>query len=357
MQAGKVKRSRMTSETVNRLNSYIVLGVFIKSKYLVRDGSSAELTCPLFAAVDPNSARADELRKLLDVVAGQAMDEAGRISEPIVKDEMAIVDFLTAKANNTAGSNVRNSAPFPPYSHILPIQKPLQPSKQMRQEPSPLRGRSDSIEQKPAINRQGSQASDWSGGDPAWSFVAPGMAQIDVHHPFAQQPQSSNALNNSPNQRMPRPLRPPQSGRQRSDSRNSGNESPPTNLLSAPSTLGYQPSYTQSPPQPQGSPLRHQESLLRTAFGNGSTSNVSEAMPSGHGLAEQAYTNADMHSFGQSQDDPSLNLFSDPWLDSAYAMLGIGSESNTGRAPGDGEFNPFELSQFGQSGTDNRDSE
>jgi hypothetical protein len=63
-------------------------------------------------AVEPNSARAEELRRLLDVVAGLTPDELGRISEPIVKDELAIVEFLTQRANDpSTNTDISNSAP------------------------------------------------------------------------------------------------------------------------------------------------------------------------------------------------------------------------------------------------------
>ncbi|BEI80967.1 hypothetical protein CcaverHIS002_0201270 [Cutaneotrichosporon cavernicola] len=72
------------------LNSYMVLGVTIK--------------------LDPESPQADELRHLLNVVSGRARDEQGSMSEPIVKEELAIVEFLTAKNPSKAQAAVANGA-------------------------------------------------------------------------------------------------------------------------------------------------------------------------------------------------------------------------------------------------------
>jgi hypothetical protein len=52
--------------------------------------------------------------------------------------------------------------------------------------------------------------------------------------------------------------------------------------------------------------------------------------------------------------DPSLNLFSDPWLDGAYAMLGMG-DGGTAGSSSSVEFNPFALSQFGMADGDARE--
>lgn len=301
------------------LNSYIVLGVFIK--------------------MDPNSTRADELRKLLDVVAGQALDEQGRISEPIVKDEMAIVDFLTAKANSN--SSLRNSAPIPPYSHILPELRGPGKEKSVARDASAGRARAESTSQQNIQLEQDQMSrASWQSPDSAWSFVAPGMAQIDVHQPFG---------GSNPVQRLPRPLRPPRSTRQRSDS-GASNASPPTgSMVSMPQGTGYQGHiYQSSPNQPQVSPLRPAESLLRTAFDVNTAASDNDAEASSSGLGQEFQPMYD------AIQDASLNLFSDPWLDGAYAMLGMG-EGAQGGPSGDVDFNPFALSQFGQADGKNRD--
>jgi hypothetical protein len=285
--------------------------------------------------VDPNSTRADELRKLLDIVAGQALDEQGRISEPIVKDEMAIVDFLTAKASSNA--TLRNSAAFPPYSHILPGHRG--PGKDR------IAPRDAQSARAPSISQQQNNIQSEQDQPPAqrgsWQSIAPGMSQIDVHQPFGG---SNNA------QRLPRPLRPPRSQRERSDS-GASNASPPNNSIVLMSQgLGYQGNmYQTSPTQPQGSPLRPQESLLRTAFDVNSASSTNQAEGTGSSLSQEF--NQPMY---DSIQDPSLNLFSDPWLDGAYAMLGMGDGGQIGTG-GEGDFNPFALSQFGQTDDKNRD--
>lgn len=307
--------------------------------------------------MDPNSARADELRKLLDVVAGQALDEQGRISEPIVKDEMAIVDFLTAKANSSNAQNLRNSAPFPPYSHILPLHRNPPTNREqrpVREDSSSLRPRSESMSQNqrpsartPGISVSASsprateqQASPWQNADSAWSFVAPGMNQIDVQQPFGQPSSLGNSM-----QRVPRPLRPPRTGRDRSDS-DVSNRSVENLAGLAQGLQQYQSANYQTSPSNANS-LRPPESLLRTAFDTSVADNPNNVNANATaGTSNMA--NNEFPMYDSIPTDTSLNIFSDPWLDGAYAMLGMGDGGSAGSS-GSVEFNPFALSQFGMA--------
>ncbi len=146
--------------------------------------------------VDPSSPRAEELRRLLEVVAGTAPDEDGRWSGPMVKDERAIVDFLTQRAST--GSDVRSSAPIPPYSHVMPSHRNA-PSMLSRRKESATRTMDDMY--TPTVPDQGKPSE-----DPAWSFVAPELASLDVHQPFGEGSQPSRSRQGKP---LPKPLAAP----------------------------------------------------------------------------------------------------------------------------------------------------
>lgn len=243
------------------LNSYIVLGVAIK--------------------LEPNTPRADELRRLLDVVAGLAPDEQGRVSEPIVKDELAIVEFLTQKAKTGEG-DTNNSAPVPPYSHVLPDNQKA-PSHHKRESFGLAAAASNAERRGPA-------------SDPAWSFVAPEMATIDVHQPFSS---SGSASGQSA---VPGPLKPPQSRQQTSGDLRYSDMAPP-NAVTGP-----------SPRVTQASGSEFSMESLNAAFPNGQ-------------LATEG---------------------ADNWWNENWAALGMGHPANSGTT-GDMGFNPFALAQFGQA--------
>lgn len=181
--------------------------------------------------VDAASPRAEELRRLLDVVAGLAPDDQGRISEPIVKDELAIVEFLTQRANNTSAQEqaLNNSAAIPPYSHVLSARANTAAQRfgqqhklssttdiqkhnhhQSASSLPPLR--SPQQDRKAATDAldQFSDVPQAAPEDSAWSFVAPDLNTIDVHQPFID---SGRGLTEH---RMPGPLRGPARSRQNS---------------------------------------------------------------------------------------------------------------------------------------------
>lgn len=184
-----------------------------------------------FPVVDAASPRAEELRRLLDVVAGLAPDEQGRISEPIVKDELAIVEFLTQRANNTSAQEqaLNNSAAIPPYSHVLSsrtnatAQRFGQQHKQSNRSDAQKTDRQQSVSSHPSLKspqqdrRHGQDPSNQypdvpqaAPEDSAWSFVAPDLNTIDVHQPFID---SGRGMTET---RMPGPLRGPARPRQNS---------------------------------------------------------------------------------------------------------------------------------------------
>lgn len=196
------------------LNSYMVLGVTIK--------------------LDPDSPQADELRHLLNVVSGRARDEQGRLSEPIVKEELAIVEFLTAKnptkatpsaANGAAqkqrAANGEGSDENTPVDLLLGLAKTNSGRRAAEEERRQLRlqQRREMEEQRMAQRRSMSSTSNgnnqMSSASP-WGYVAPQMPGLDVHQPFGSQ-------NASGMRRLPRPLQPP-SGTKREGS-DSGKDS------------------------------------------------------------------------------------------------------------------------------------
>jgi hypothetical protein len=182
------------------LNSYMVLGVTIK--------------------LDPDSPQADELRHLLNVVSGRARDDQNRMSEPIVKEELAIVEFLTAKSTykpNTAAANgnangqsrsAEGSDENTPVDLLLGLAKTNTGRRAAEEERRQLRlqQRREQEEQRQAVRRTLSSNSSTNSSNPVssspWGYVAPQMPGIDVHQPFGSQAQQGGP-------RLPRPLQPP----------------------------------------------------------------------------------------------------------------------------------------------------
>lgn len=155
------------------LNSYIVLGVAIK--------------------MEPDSPRAEDLRRLLDVVAGLKPDKHGRISDPIVKDELAIVEFLTQRSEGVDEATGKVSR--------------RKSASSQNQTPAVIT-RSLSIEAASPPNFIESR-SNKNSDDPAWSFVAPGMASLDVHPPFLSATDYTSDTLEVDHQDIPGPLKAP----------------------------------------------------------------------------------------------------------------------------------------------------
>ncbi|KAJ9115052.1 hypothetical protein QFC22_005380 [Naganishia vaughanmartiniae] len=295
----KPQNVKINSGGYRVLNSYIVLGVTIK--------------------LDAASPRAEELRRLLDVVAGIAPDEQGRISEPIVKDELAIVEFLTQRANNTSVQEqaLNNSAPMPPYSHVLSARgsSAAQRFGQQQQQPQQVAqekvqdGDRQLIPSDPVMQLSSQGGHDgvqppthYSGiqqqipEDSAWSFIAPDLNTIDVHQPFVD---NERGLDH----RMPGPLRGPARSRQ-------------TSLL--------EQAYTDTARQDGASAEQH--SALAAA----------EQQTGLQGYENQFSNELDL------SGSNATNV--DSWWNDAFGQL----PTNATGVNGDVGFNPFYLSQLGQ---------
>ncbi|BEI88770.1 uncharacterized protein CcaverHIS019_0201320 [Cutaneotrichosporon cavernicola] len=177
------------------LNSYMVLGVTIK--------------------LDPESPQADELRHLLNVVSGRARDEQGSMSEPIVKEELAIVEFLTAKNPSKAQAAVANGAQNgaartepsdenTPVDLLLGLAKTNSGRRAAEEEKRQLRlQQAREQEEQRQARRRVMQQANGSGVPNPWNYVPPQMPGLDVHQPFgARRPPPQLGS-------LPRPLQPP----------------------------------------------------------------------------------------------------------------------------------------------------
>lgn len=158
------------------------------------------------------------------MVSGRARDEHGRLSEPIVKEELAIVEFLTAKnaskPSSTSSSANHNGQVRPdgtdentPVDLLLGLAKTNTGRRAAEEEKRQLRlqQRRELEEQRMAQRRSmsaGSIATTSNGNvmsSSPWGYVAPQMPGLDVHQPFGA-PNNVNQLND---RRLPRPLQPP----------------------------------------------------------------------------------------------------------------------------------------------------
>jgi len=150
--------------------------------------------------VDPDSPQADELRQLLNVVSGRAPDSQGRTSEPLVKEELAIVEFLTAKTNYKQSSSSSSERPQrgddqTPVDLLLGLAKTRSGRRAAEEEKRQIR-----LQQYREAEEQRSDAKRPVGDmSSPWGYVAPSMPGLDVQQPFGASQKS----------RMPRPLQPP----------------------------------------------------------------------------------------------------------------------------------------------------
>ncbi|WWC92847.1 uncharacterized protein L201_007808 [Kwoniella dendrophila CBS 6074] len=178
------------------LNSYMVLGVTIK--------------------LDPDSPQADEFRQLLNVVSGRSPDSQGKTSEPLVKEELAIVEFLTAKTQSSkpkvsappSGSGTGNKdEDQTPVDLLLGLAKTRSGKRAAEEEKRQLRLQAfRELEEQRQAARRNSGAQNISS---PWGYIAPSMPGLDVQQPFGN--------GSSSDKRVPRPLQPPSAPSRRSD--------------------------------------------------------------------------------------------------------------------------------------------
>ena len=295
------------------LNSYIVLGVAIK--------------------MEPLSPRAEELRRLLDVVAGLAPDELGRVSEPIVRDELAIVEFLTQRASQPMdGGGVSGPASVSSYSV-------LGGGDQRTSMADPT---DESAETMAQYQQQQQQQQPPRPGmdDSAWSFVAPGMAGLDVQQPFSPVPRAPSEVSMaamSAASGLPGPLRPP----------------PPRGLAAQLAAIygdskqpGSQSQFGSLEHSVQGSPARAQSQQLTydaasmVALQNLESQQQQQQVPGGDAGFPPATNNSGDGTAGGG--DLAMDQTAMAHLDNWWNDLSMGQNTP-------GVFNPFALAQFGQT--------
>lgn len=141
--------------------------------------------------VDPESSQADKLRHLLNVVSGRAPDANGKTSEPLVKEELAIVEFLTAKTSAPAPRGKDET----PVDLLLGLAKTRSGRRAAEEERRQLRQQAarEVEEQRAQQKRQAGMAS-------PWGYKPPSMPGLDVVQPFDMTGQRREG---------PRPLQPP----------------------------------------------------------------------------------------------------------------------------------------------------
>lgn len=262
-------------------------------------------------SVDPLSAQADELRHLLNVVSGRARDADGRLSEPIVKEELAIVEFLTQKAptdgqpenESDSKSRSRNPSGRPdsssgaedgpaPVDLLLNLARTASGRRAAEEEQRQLQvqqRREMEEQRREGRRRSNSNRSNTDSSSP-WDFVAPAMPGLDVHQPFGQ------------GQRVPRPLQPP-------PPRRPGSMGPP------------------AVPSDQQQPFQNPFQQIHT---NEQPFQVQQQQPT-------------------SFNPPVEQAFGTPIVDPyAFSSLSASMQSNVENSP----FNPFALPQTGPTETD-----
>lgn len=338
--------------------------------------------------MDPESPQADELRHLLNVVSGRAPDKQGRVSEPLVKEELAIVEFLTAKATASSKSKSGSSRPSDqqgdqtPVDLLLNLAKTRSGRRAAEEEKRQLRLQQyrEVEEQRRATSKQSQGQGQRDGMASPWGYQAPQMPGLDVQQPFA-----SNGM-----RKVPRPLAAPSTKRDGSSSNSNnnsnininGDNNDPWNLgfnlngggLSQPQFSMSRPSSSNAGnisansnafPQLQGdlgqlsfpsassnnsfdqmglANLHHQQQLQLQQHQHQQQNNVSPESLFGVNV------NASDQNSGQSQQQQtqsqmdSMQLFGNAMMDQFdFSDLGLGSgvQNNTVET----SFNPFALAQ------------
>lgn len=144
------------------------------------------------------------MRRLLNVVSGRAPDSNGRVSEPLVKEELAIVEFLTAKTNaapSSSSSVIRET----PVDLLLGLAKTRSGRRAAEEERRQLRQQAAREVQEQSASAaalasgSGGQQRGGMSSSP-WGYKPPSMPGLDVVQPFDMSGHRRDG---------PRPLQPP----------------------------------------------------------------------------------------------------------------------------------------------------
>jgi len=267
----------------------------------------------LTVSVDPNSPQADELRNLLNVVSGRATDTQGRTSEPLVKEELAIVEFLTAKANATktaqpdTGRREQHPDDQTPVDLLLGLAKTRSGKRAAEEEQRQLQvqQRREQEEQKFAAR---------AGTTSPWGYVAPQMPGLGVQQPFG------NGM------KVPRPLQPP-------PKRPSATPEWSNDLIGS---IMCQPSFT---PQPQSPSSSNRHSNYAATMQQVAPYQAMTHMP---------LLSPGQQMFSQPQQMDGMQQFGDATMEGFdFGDLGLGAPQASAE---NGHFNPFALAQTVEEG-------
>lgn len=235
--------------------------------------------------VDPESSQADKLRRLLNVVSGRAPDANGRISEPLVKEELAIVEFLTAKSNSAPNSNPGSLPRETPVDLLLGLAKTRSGRRAAEEEKRQLRQQAAREQQEQSAPAPGSSGQQQRGGQgmssSPWGYKPPSMPGLDVVQPFDMAGQRRDG---------PRPLQPPVPKRG-SNGVPQNNWSPEFNMntgeMKRPSSSS---SYKPSPENMFNSPnLSQQQQQQHPNFNLSSLTNTSDHMSQNGSGSQNGY--------------------------------------------------------------------
>lgn len=324
--------------------------------HILRLTNHSNTTC----VVDPDSPQADELRQLLNVVSGRLPDSQNRISEPLVKEELAIVEFLTAKnlgkssrlpPNRNAEASVGAGDDQTPVDLLLNLAKTRSGKRAAEEEKRQLRLQAarEKEEQRQAAKRNAGAGNISSS---PWGYVAPPMPGLDVQQPF-----------DNDGKRVPRPLQPPPTRRADGSIPDSTGWSPEMALALSQTPLKHQSSVNAAQAQAQAlandlqrfdSP-NQSRALLSPSQGTG---NLSLSPYGGFNSLPSLGDTSGLGGFDgnagffQSQPPPPLSLSDRP------SSNGISSNPSTGgqgQGPQGGMLDGNGVQQFGNANFDSFD--
>jgi len=305
---------------------------------------------------------------LLNVVSGRAPDKQGKVSEPLVKEELAIVEFLTAKT--TAGKS-KSSRPSDQQGDQTPVDLLLNLAKtrsgrraaEEEKRQQRLQQYREVEEQRRANSKQGQGSRD--GMASPWGYQAPQMPGLDVQQPFA--------LNGT--RKVPRPLAAPSTKRDNNTNAivnaNTQN-SDPWNLgfnldggLSQPNFSMPRPSSANDPNQAFQQQLQGDINQIQFPSGSSTNSFDQMALATLH-QQHQQQQQQQQHQMQNVSPESMFNMSSDPnsvqsqgqmdtmqlfgnammdQFDFSDLGLGAGVQNNTVES----SFNPFALAQATQT--------
>ncbi|WWC73652.1 uncharacterized protein I206_107624 [Kwoniella pini CBS 10737] len=322
------------------LNSYMVLGVTIK--------------------LDPDSPQADELRQLLNVVSGRSSDAQGRISEPLVKEELAIVEFLTAKPQSNksrgpvpaTGNSGNKDEDQTPVDLLLGLAKTRSGRRAAEEEKRQLRLQAyREVEEQRQAARRNSGAQNISS---PWGYIAPSMPGLDVQQPFG----------GSADKRVPRPLQPPQPARRADGSiPDSTNWSPEmafnfSGNSGSGGAQGRRPSSSGQIGYNINSPTH---SLIASSTNSTNNDHQQQQQNGGHGSLISPFGNLNNNNNGMGLNSPNdLNqgIISDGFSfpeqsqsSNAFVGEGMGNDPNGGNQFRNALLDSFDFSDLGLSST------